>query len=764
MDGFDQGKETPDMTSRAHRRLRLPADDRTPAVARAAVRQVLLAGGRADQLDEALLLVSELSTNGVVHAGTPVDVDVVADDRGVTITVSDQKAGLVGVSLPPRSGPFELMPGGGPDISEVPLPDGEPVWDDVIELEERGRGLLLVDQLATSWGTTHHATGKSVWFRLGPLDPDAAPLGPSSEPPLRLVDPLPGEAVRPGAVSSAAAAAAAALTSVESAGAGADPTRPPMDHSGTVPPAAWVWLVHVPDALRARLTMPQLVSELLERLCEVTGAASGSVWLDRGDADGERRLAGYSSPRASRPPATGADVTTLVVPLPVTHPLRGSVVLHPVAGSSPGRYWAELAALSAHRMAIGIDAERLHGDDLRRRGWLTFLAEASELLANSLDVDLTLALVPQLAVPRLGGWCAVHTIAPRGGLRLAAVAHADEAGVPRLRALLGEAATREVSARLAEVVADCATVTLAGKVAGVCVPLAARGRVIGVMTVGRFPDRLHGAEDIAVVADLARRASLAIDNAGAHAERTRVAHDLQQALLPPDLPNQPGVDFGAEYVPASGGADVGGDFYDVWAVRPNRWLVSIGDVCGKGTQAAVITGVVRDVMRALVGENRSVPRMLASLNRTLLAHATDRYATVAVAMVTRVERPGRERVLEVELTLAGHDRPILVRPDGSTRAVGECGTAIGLVEQFEVTETALTLHPGESLVFVTDGVTERRTGARMYGSRRLRNVVTPLAGQGAQTIATRIRQDVVDFCVDPPRDDIAVLVLSNPAD
>lgn len=745
------------MSSRAHRRLRLPADDRTPAVARAAVRQVLLAGGRSDHMDEALLLVSELSTNGVVHAGTAVDVDVLADDHGVTITVSDQKAGLVGVGTGLRSGPFELVAGGGPATNgygpELELALPEPVWDDTVELQERGRGLLLVDQLATAWGTSHHATGKSVWFRLGPVDgtlPVPVPVDPANS------DPAQPQVV------SAAVAAAAALTPLVAVNG--DSTRPPLDDSGVVPSAAWVWLVHVPEVLRSRLTMPQLVSELLERLCEVTGAGSGSVWLDRGDAGGERRLAGYSSPRAPDLPESRPMGGTVVVPLPVTHPLRGSVALHPAPGREPGQFWAELASFSAQRMAIGIDAERLHGDDLRRRGWLTFLAEASELLANSLDVELTKALVPQLAVPRLGHWCAVHTLTARGELRLASIAHADEPEVPRMRALLGEAAAPELKARLAEVVAAGATVALSGEVAGVCVPLIARGRALGVLSVGRYPDRLHGAEDIAIVSDLARRASLAIDNAAAHAERIRVARDLQQALLPRELPVAPGIEFGAEYTPVSAGAEVGGDFYDAWALRSNRWMVSIGDVCGKGTQAAVITGVVRDVMRALVGEGRPVSRMLASLNRTLLAHATDRHATVAVATVTRIEAPGKERVLEVELYLAGHDRPILVRADGTASSVGECGMAIGLIEdEFDVSQVVLTLRQGDSLVFVTDGVTERRDGKLMYGTTRLRELVAGLSAEKAQAIATRIREDVVNYCAEPPRDDIAVLVLQNPS-
>lgn len=598
-----------------------------------------------------------------------------------------------------------------------------------------------MDRLASSWGTSHHAAGKSVWFKLGSGTSTGAATTDLLEPEFdRLLEPV-GDPI---------------LTSVPDPPAAAVPERDAV----TVPPNAWVWLVHVPEALRSRLTMPQLVSELLERLCEVTGAASGSVWLDRGDAAGQRRLAGYSSPHGPRP-AAGTETDTVSVPLPVGHPLRGSVVLHPPAGQRPGPYWQELASLSAQRMAIGIDAERLEGDELRRRGWLTFLAEASELLANSLDLDLTTALVAQLAVPRLGSWSAVHLLTPRGELRTAAVAHSDEHAVARIRALLGEASTTAVRAQLEQVLGDGAAVTISGELAGVAMPLVARGRAIGVLSVGRFPDRAHAGEDVAMMADFARRSSLAIDNAAAHAERFRVAHELQQALLPTELPQAPGIEFGGVYVPAGTG-DVGGDFYDVFPVRRNRWFVSIGDICGKGTQAAVVTGVVRDVMRVLVGEDRPAERMLASLNRSLLRSRNGRYATVAVAMVTRLESPERGRVLEVALCLAGHDLPILVRADGATRAVGECGTAVGLVEQFDVTEVMVTLRQGESLVFVTDGVTERRDGSRMYGTRRLRQLLSSLVGQPAPVIATRIKEAVLGFAADPPRDDIAVLVLRNP--
>jgi phosphoserine phosphatase RsbU/P len=487
------------------------------------------------------------------------------------------------------------------------------------------------------------------------------------------------------------------------------------------------------------------------------------VWLDLGDGFGGRRLAQHDATMHETPYETSVGAgDELVVPLPVHGPIHGSVVLRAAAGDAVQPHWAPLAGLSAHRMAIGIDADLLRDADLRRRGWLTFLAEASELLAQSLDVELTLALVPQIVVPRLGQWCAVHSRDADGALRLAALGHTDEDALPRLRLLLSDEAESGVRKRLAEILDQDGTVALTTP-EGVAVPLSARGNVLGTLSVGRHADRMHSPDDIAVIEDVARRASLAIDNARAHGERTQIAQDLQRALLPSALPVAFGLEFGAEYVPASTGSEVGGDFYDVVQIRRNRWLVSIGDVCGKGTQAAAVTGVVRDVVRALVRDNRSLPRTLQALNRTLLGEDDpNRYCTVATAIVTRPEVLDGRPVLDVQLCLAGHDRPIMLRPDGTTLPVGEYGTAVGLLENIDVAEVRVTLRPGEALVFFTDGVTERRHGREQYGVRRLRRELRSLVGHPARVMAARVRSAVLAFSPEPPRDDIAVLVLRNP--
>lgn len=647
------------------------------------MREVLVTAGFTDLLDEAMLLTTELSTNGVVHAGTDLDVEVVADDDGVTVTVTDFRGGT------------------------LEAPSSEPPD----EMAEHGRGLLLVDRFASAWGTTHDATGKGVWFRL-------ERRGHVPAPPPEATALVPDTSVDPDLAVAAAERVA--------------------------------WLVSVPDELRTRLTLPQLIAELLQRLCEIVGATGGVVWLDEGDGAGESRLAQCG--RVPGTSMTGDADNAMVVPLHLARPLSGRLELYP-SGAPALR---TLAVLSADRMALTIEADRLRAADVRRRSWLTFLAEASELLAQSLNVDLTLALVPQLMVPRLGDWCAVYVLDEWGKLGLAAGTHRDESQWPVMKRLLS-GPDAELAERLQETAELGLTVALSRPVEGIAVPLAARGKILGVLTLGRPADRLHAPDDVTVVEDVARRAALALDNARIHAERQRVAQAFQQALLPAALPQSPGIEFAAEYVPASTGTDVGGDFYDVLEVEPGRYLVSAGDVCGKGAQAAAVTGVVRDVLRALARDGLPIPRIIELLNRTLLEQPDEgRYATLITAMVWR---EGQD--LCVEMCLSGHERALHLPRVGECEFVGIEGTAVGLLEQVKVNMTSVRLAPGDSLLFYTDGVTERRNGDVMFGLRGVCRAVTPLAGHPASVVAARLRTTVLNFSDEPAKDDIAILGMHN---
>ena len=579
---------------------------------------------------------------------------------------------------------------------------------DISEVSERGRGLLLVDHFASRWGTVHLQSGKGVWYRLDRKYADPATARPT------------GMTVAPQAPS---------------------PTRTGVAGSGAI--AALMQPTPDPSAVDP---LPDFAAELLARLAEVTGAAGGAIRLDRGDGSGAQQLARYGrQPLPTDEP--------LRLPLTVNRPYSGELELD----AAPSDYALPLATLAAERLSLHLENDRLRRADVRRQTWLTFLAEASELLAQSLDVELTMALIPQLIVPRLGQWCAVHTIDEWGRLQLAAATHADELRLSELYTVLKDTGAESVQARLREASRSGSQVRIGAPLDGFAVPLVARGQRLGTLAVGRHQRHRHDPDEVAVLEDVARRSALAIENARIHDERRRVAQALQQSLLPPVLPVVEGIGFAAEYVPTGDAADVGGDFYDVLPMPDGRWLAVIGDVSGKGVQAAAITGLVRDVLRVLIGDGKPLPEALARLNETLLDRGGGRYCTLAMAAVGR----GDDGRLDVSLHLAGHDRPVLLSGDGRASFVGTGGTALGLLDSIATPATDVRLRPDDALVFYTDGVTERRRGRELFGGERLRDAAAPLAGYSADVVAARIRSTTIGFSVEPPRDDIAILVIRN---
>jgi phosphoserine phosphatase RsbU/P len=648
------GQTTPAVPTATHmRRVPLAADLRSPAAARSAVRSVATEAGLSSVLDEALLLTTELVTNAVVHAGTDITIEITADSAGLTITVLDDLAGpLVGPGL-------------------------------ATESDERGRGLLLVDQIASQWGTVHHPAGKGVWFRLDRVGVSSRVEPPAPAPPWPMVDPV------------------AAL--------------------GSVPEG---------------LDLPDQLAELLRRLTQATGADAAAVLVDDNDGTDLKHYAAYGVV-----PANGAGRT----PLRVARPWRAELVMSPVC-TGP------LVDLAAERIGLLLEIHRLRRAELARRSSLNFLVEVSDLLAQSLDVDLTLALIPRLVVPRLGQWCAVHVLTDDGELSLAASTHIEETAVAKLLDLLDVA-----QPQLREALALDSAVPLAAPADGICVALIARGQRIGTLAVGRDLEGWQGPDQIAAIEDIARRAALAIDNNRIYAERREIAQALQRSLLPPALPTVEGIDLGAEYVPAGEAVDVGGDFYDIVELPDGRWLVVIGDVSGKGVHAATVTGLVRDVTRVLVRDGRPLPETLARLNDTLVERGAGRFCTLALATLNR----RADGLLDVALHLAGHDQAILVNADGGTRLVGRCGTALGLLRTVRSPVEVFTMNPGDMLIFNTDGVTERRHQGVLFGIERLRIEASALAGFPAEVVAARLRAAAVGFSPEPPRDDIAVLTVRN---
>ena len=444
--------------------------------------------------------------------------------------------------------------------------------------------------------------------------------------------------------------------------------------------------------------------------------------------------------------------------------------MRPGVGTSVFPDAADLAELVAHRVGMAVEAAWLRKVDQRRRTWLAYLADTSELLGQSLDVELTVAVVPQVVVPRLGAWCAVHLVDDAGRLQLAALTHADENHLPELRAALSPGAGLDHSPELRTGLHDLLAgaegpVRFAVPTDGIVVPMTAHGTTLGTLAVGRPSDRSHGPEDVTLIADVARRAALAVHNAQVTAAHVRVSQALQRALLPRALPVVPGLDLAAQYLPASTGSDVGGDFYDVYAVgdaggNATSWLVAIGDVCGTGAAAAARTGLLRDVLRVLVREGRPLTRAVELLNDVMLESGGPlQFATLAAALVTMRDGATAGPVLDVQLVLAGHLQPVLVHPDGRAEQVGQHGTAVGLVPRLDLRCTTHTLTAGDALLLYTDGVTERRRGDEQFGAERLLRAAGAAAGRPAARLITAVRAAVDRFTADPRDDDIALLAL-----
>ncbi|MFF7048530.1 SpoIIE family protein phosphatase [Streptomyces griseorubiginosus] len=666
-------------------RATFPGTPLTPGAARALLRATLskwvelaLPGTEfltARQSDDAVVVVSELVTNAVVHAGTEVELDGRLEARtgALVIEVLDHHP-----SRAPRDGDTET-------------PYGIP---------EYGRGLRLVAALAESWGITYRTGAKTVWARL-----------------------------------------------------------------------------------------PAGGKEALEGI----QAYAGEYGEGNGGGGGcERGLPGSDSPPGL-----------------------------------PGL----LASAPQPRARLEQDRDWLN------RGALSFLAEASDLLAGQLDENLVAALAGQLIVPRLADWCAVwleDEVAGRWGSprpgeaegggggrgdsgapgpRLARVWHASETRIEELRRALeneppqlpgGMDATGPVPfpwptealgaadspsgvghGSAPDTPPGSAPDTPPGAApdtppgAALAYRLTAGGRPLGTLVIGRagvgsLPDEITG-----LVEDLSRRVALAIGAARQYARQATISAVLQRGLLPGAVAEIPGVRSALVYEPCDKGGP-SGDFYDLFPAGDGRWCFAVGDVQGKGPEAAVVIGLARPWLRLLAREGYRVADVLDRLNQLLLDDATEAADAAARALASAGGRPPHpgdgpqtrflsllygelvpfEGGVRCTLASAGHPLPLLLGSRGRVRTVARPQTLLGVVEDETYTSETFELRPGDSLLCVTDGVTERRSGSRQFDDEDgLAEALAGCAGLDAELIAERIRRLVHEFGARPPEDDLALLVL-----
>lgn len=240
-------------------------------------------------------------------------------------------------------------------------------------------------------------------------------------------------------------------------------------------------------------------------------------------------------------------------------------------------------------------------------------------------------------------------------------------------------------------------------------------------------------------------------------ERARVlAETLQASLIPPQTPRIPGLDVGAAYRPAGSGAEVGGDFYDIFQVGPNEWAIAIGDVVGKGALAATVTALVRYTVRAAAVQVREPSLILALLNNAMRRQHPEAFCTISYTRALLADG-----VVRMTLASGGHPLPILVS-GGTTSEVGQWGTLIGVVPGPELDDKTITLAPGDMLTYFTDGVTEGRRGAELFGESRLMQLLAAHRHSAARLVAESVVAEVVAFQEGFPRDDIAVVTLKVP--
>jgi serine phosphatase RsbU (regulator of sigma subunit) len=255
---------------------------------------------------------------------------------------------------------------------------------------------------------------------------------------------------------------------------------------------------------------------------------------------------------------------------------------------------------------------------------------------------------------------------------------------------------------------------------------------------------------------LAQTASVALENAQLYARERAIAQTLQQSLLPPSLPDIPGLDVAARFSPAGDGIQVGGDFYDVFRARDDEWCMVIGDVCGKGPEAAALTALTRYTIRAAALHERRPSVVLAMLNQAMLEQRQDgRFATV---LFLRLQMgPGRVRVVAAS---GGHPLPLLLRRDGRVDAVGAGGTLLGVIDRPVLPDAEVDLYAGDSLVLYTDGVIEVRAGGKeIFGGEELSTLLAASAGLSPDELLGRIQQQVLHESHGRPQDDVALLGL-----
>lgn len=412
---------------------------------------------------------------------------------------------------------------------------------------------------------------------------------------------------------------------------------------------------------------------------------------------------------------------------------------------------------------------------VREQERTAFLSDASAALLGSLNLERCMEVAARLAAQHLADAALVLAPTTSGTYPAVSCVRGEEPARSRLEIDpddlpgLGEALQGfpPVPSRWLDPDAAPGWVLPAsfGAVGSIVVtPLPGHGVPAGALVLLRRGDRASFTDQEELFARLfAARAGAAMSAARVFALQASITDTLMRELLPPTLEQRGGVEFAGRYRPARDGERIGGDFYDVHPVTTpegDESLAVLGDVCGKGLDAAVLTGKIRTTLRALLPMAGDHHGLLSLLNRTLADGRNARFVTLVLASARREGADVRLRV-----TCAGHPPPLIVRADGRVEEAGTHGTLIGVLPEIRTTGADVTLAPGETCLLYTDGIIEARGGPlgdAMFGEDRLRQSLTECANMPADAVVERIQMLASQWIGRGAHDDMAVLAITAP--
>jgi GAF domain-containing protein/anti-sigma regulatory factor (Ser/Thr protein kinase) len=701
------------------------------AAARRFVRETLQSWLAAEQtqeghglVDDAVLLTSELVTNAVVHAGTPVQVTCKLADGGLEVMVRD-------------SHPASMVPG--------------PVKEESIPAERTsGRGLLLPSALASAWGVTYGRAAKAVWFRMGVAgireDASGGQRAGQAHPGQPLPGQLPGGRARAAewayGLSGGSGYGELLASTVESvrgalAADAACALVPDEDGDLRVRAAAGGDAAALLAAPPSVLAAPLLTDGRVTGVLVVAGALPGQFaeraagqlqqLADQVAAPLERaRLGEVEMLRRARAGIT-AEANDLLA-----GPVDQDAILALAGRAVVPRLAAWCAVLLAGPDGALQPVYVRHAEEFRRAA---------------------LSWVVGRACP-VAPWSAHQPAGGPGPAQVWPLAAADLTGAPP---------------GAAELAAGGAW----------CLPLTARGGVLGLLAIGgpaagRLPRGVAGVAD-----DLSRRIALALDSARLVARQELSSEALRRAQVPPELPRIPGVDLAVAHDLSAAGGEAGGDFCDVFPVGEGRWRFAVGEACGTQPEAAAVTSLARHALRILAGEGHGIPAVLGRLNQLLVDEGSPgRFLTLVHGEIV-----AGSPVL-VSLACAGQPLPLLLRApgdalsggalSGGARGGADGGLAgllvpehaalpqpiLGVIEGLAFEAQTVRLSPGDLLLCVTDGVTRRRDGDRLLDDDDgLARLLAGCAGLPADVVAAKVHEEVRAFGGRPPADGMALLAI-----